>query len=49
MKEHNIIGSGGYGTVYRVVVDGLGYVAVKMIWENKKLDNNLEKSFHTEV
>lgn len=43
MKEHNIIGSGGYGTVYRVVIDGLGYVDVKMIWENKKLDNNLEK------
>ncbi|CAI8594672.1 unnamed protein product [Vicia faba] len=49
MTEHNIIGRGGYGTVYRVVIDGLGYVAVKKIWENKKLDNNLEKSFHTEV
>jgi len=49
MTENNIIGSGGYGTVYKVAVDGLGYVAVKKIWENKKLDQNLEKSFHTEV
>jgi tRNA A-37 threonylcarbamoyl transferase component Bud32 len=49
MTEDNIIGSGGYGTVYRVDIDGLGYVAVKKIWENRKLDNNLEKSFHTEV
>ncbi|XP_027357408.1 receptor-like protein kinase HSL1 [Abrus precatorius] len=49
LTEHNIIGSGGYGTVYRVEVDGLGYVAVKKIWENKKLDQNLESSFHNEV
>jgi serine/threonine protein kinase len=49
MTEDNIIGSGGYGTVYRVDIDGLGYVAVKKIWENRKLDNNLEKSFHAEV
>ncbi|XP_020221557.1 receptor-like protein kinase HSL1 [Cajanus cajan] len=49
LTEHNIIGSGGYGAVYRVAVDGLGYVAVKKIWENKKLDKNLETSFHTEV
>ncbi|XP_061356416.1 receptor-like protein kinase 5 [Gastrolobium bilobum] len=49
MTENNIIGSGGYGTVYRVAVDGLGYVAVKKIWENKRLDKNLESSFHTEV
>ncbi|KAH1161010.1 hypothetical protein AAZX31_01G007300 [Glycine max] len=49
LTENNIIGSGGYGAVYRVAVDGLGYIAVKKIWENKKLDKNLESSFHTEV
>ncbi|XP_027193390.1 uncharacterized protein [Cicer arietinum] len=49
MTENNVIGSGGYGKVYRVAVDGLGYIAVKKIWEKKKLDHNLEKSFHTEV
>ncbi|KAK7314399.1 hypothetical protein VNO77_32921 [Canavalia gladiata] len=49
LSEHNIIGSGGYGTVYRVAVNDIGYVAVKKIWENKKLDRNLESSFHTEV
>ncbi|KAL2321336.1 hypothetical protein Fmac_030305 [Flemingia macrophylla] len=49
LTEHNIIGSGGYGAVYRVAIDGLGYVAVKKIWENKKMDKNLESSFHTEV
>ncbi|OIW15963.1 hypothetical protein TanjilG_04498 [Lupinus angustifolius] len=49
MTEHNIIGSGGYGTVYRVAVDGLGYVAVKKIMNNKKLEKKLESSFHAEV
>ncbi|RDX97085.1 Receptor-like protein kinase HSL1, partial [Mucuna pruriens] len=49
LTEHNMIGSGGYGAVYRVALDGLGYVAVKKIWEDKKLDKNLESSFHTEV
>ncbi|KAK7314816.1 hypothetical protein VNO77_33344 [Canavalia gladiata] len=49
MTEQNIIGSGGYGTVYRVDVDGLGYVAVKKIWNNRKLDHKLENSFRAEV
>jgi len=49
MTEQNIIGSGGYGTVYRVNVDGLGYVAVKKIRSNKKLDDKLESSFRAEV
>ena len=49
LTENNVIGSGGYGAVYRAAVDGLGYVAVKKIWENKKLDKKLESSFHTEV
>lgn len=49
MTEHNIIGSGGYGTVYRVDVNGLGYVAVKKIWNNRKLDSKLISSFRAEV
>ncbi|KAK7245464.1 hypothetical protein RIF29_40310 [Crotalaria pallida] len=49
MTEHNIIGSGGYGTVYRVPINGLGYVAVKKISNNRKLDKKLENSFHAEV
>ena len=49
MTEQNIIGSGGYGTVYQVDVDDLGYVAVKKIRSNKKLDDKLESSFRAEV
>ncbi|CAL0322152.1 unnamed protein product [Lupinus luteus] len=49
MTEHNIIGSGGYGTVYRVPINDLGYVAVKKISNNKRLDKKLENSFHAEV
>ncbi|RDY03231.1 Receptor-like protein kinase HSL1, partial [Mucuna pruriens] len=48
MTEQNIIGRGGYGTVYRVDVS-LGYVAVKKIWNNRKLDHKLESSFRAEV
>ncbi|KAG5107892.1 hypothetical protein JHK84_044799 [Glycine max] len=49
MSEHNVIGSGGFGTVYRVPVDALGYVAVKKISSNRKLDHKLESSFRAEV
>ncbi|XP_027358922.1 receptor-like protein kinase 5 [Abrus precatorius] len=49
MTEHNIIGRGGYGAVYRVAVDGLGYVAVKKIWSSRKLEQNLVNSFLAEV
>ncbi|XP_047167091.1 receptor-like protein kinase HSL1 [Vigna umbellata] len=49
LTENNIIGSGGYGAVYRAAVDGLGYVAVKKIWDNEKINKKLESSFHTEV
>ncbi|KAK7314400.1 hypothetical protein VNO77_32922 [Canavalia gladiata] len=49
MTEHNVIGSGGFGTVYRVAVNGLGYVAVKRISNNTKLDHKLESSFRAEV
>ncbi|GAU22791.1 hypothetical protein TSUD_142310 [Trifolium subterraneum] len=49
LAEQNIIGSGGFGTVYRVPVDGLGYVAVKKITSNRKLRKKLETSFRAEV
>ncbi|KAL5173918.1 Receptor-like protein kinase HSL1 [Glycine soja] len=48
MTEQNIIGSGGYGIVYRIDV-GSGYVAVKKIWNNRKLEKKLENSFRAEV
>jgi len=48
MTEQSIIGSGGYGTVYRIDV-GSDYVAVKKIWNNRKLDKKLESSFRAEV
>ncbi|MED6161988.1 hypothetical protein PIB30_066113 [Stylosanthes scabra] len=49
MTEHNIIGSGGYGTVYRVNVNDFGFVAVKKISGNGRLDRKLENSFLSEV
>jgi tRNA A-37 threonylcarbamoyl transferase component Bud32 len=49
MTEQNVIGSGGFGTVYRIPVDDLTYVAVKKIASNKKLRHKLEASFHAEV
>ncbi|KEH27208.1 putative protein kinase RLK-Pelle-LRR-XI-1 family [Medicago truncatula] len=49
MTEQNIIGSGGFGTVYRVPVDGLTYVAVKKIKSNKNSRQQLEASFRAEV
>ncbi|KAL2321335.1 hypothetical protein Fmac_030304 [Flemingia macrophylla] len=49
LVEQNVIGSGGFGTVYRAPVDGLGYVAVKRISNNRKLDQKLENSFLAEV
>jgi len=49
MTEHNVIGSGGFGTVYRIPVDGLDHIAVKKICSNRKLDRKLESSFRAEV
>ncbi|CAI8594673.1 unnamed protein product [Vicia faba] len=49
MTEQNIIGSGGFGTVYRVPVNSLTYVAVKKIMCNRKLRQKLETSFRAEV
>ncbi|KAJ4870692.1 Protein kinase family protein with leucine-rich repeat domain [Raphanus sativus] len=48
--EHNVIGSGGSGKIYKIFIEGTGeYVAVKKIWNKKKLDKNLEKEFLAEV
>ncbi|KAL0008879.1 hypothetical protein SO802_010381 [Lithocarpus litseifolius] len=50
LTEENVIGSGGSGKVYRVVVnDSNNFVAVKRIWNNRKLEQKLEKEFHAEV
>ena len=48
--ENNVIGSGGSGKVYRVGVnDSNNFVAVKRIWNSRKLEQKLEKEFHAEV
>ncbi|CAK9137051.1 unnamed protein product [Ilex paraguariensis] len=50
LTESNAIGSGGSGKVYRVPINYSGdYVAVKRIWNDKKLDQKLEKEFLAEV
>ncbi|XP_054793274.1 receptor-like protein kinase 5 [Prosopis cineraria] len=50
LTDDNLIGSGGFGKVYRVPSNHPGeYVAVKKIWNSKKLDDNLEKDFMSEV
>ncbi|XP_019191703.1 PREDICTED: receptor-like protein kinase 5 [Ipomoea nil] len=48
--EDNVIGSGGSGEVYLVPLHQTGEkVAVKRIWNCKKLDRKLEKEFQAEV
>ncbi|XP_074276480.1 uncharacterized protein LOC141600193 [Silene latifolia] len=50
LNESNMIGSGGFGQVYRIPVNESGdYVAVKRIWSNEKMSNTLEKEFLAEV
>ncbi|KAJ3692066.1 hypothetical protein LUZ60_012416 [Juncus effusus] len=51
MKEENVIGSGGAGKVYKIqLLNGEGLiVAVKKIFEGKKMDDKLEKTFKAEV
>ncbi|KAK9683822.1 hypothetical protein RND81_10G167200 [Saponaria officinalis] len=50
LDECNMIGSGGSGQVYRIPVNGSGgVVAVKRIWNNKKMNTTLEKEFLAEV
>ncbi|PKA64488.1 Receptor-like protein kinase HSL1 [Apostasia shenzhenica] len=48
ITDGNLIGSGGCGKVYRVAV-GPETVAVKKIWNARKLDSKLEKEFQAEV
>ncbi|XWS72505.1 hypothetical protein CRYUN_Cryun02cG0045600 [Craigia yunnanensis] len=50
LTDNNIVGSGGSGKVYRIVINHSGEsVAVKKIWNTKKLDHKLEKEFLAEV
>ncbi|KAK8938967.1 Leucine-rich repeat receptor-like serine/threonine-protein kinase BAM1 [Platanthera zijinensis] len=49
LTEENIIGRGGGGKVYSVSLAGGIVVAVKKIWNARKLDSHLEKEFQAEV
>ncbi|XP_022729100.1 receptor-like protein kinase HSL1 [Durio zibethinus] len=50
LTDNNLIGSGGSGKVYRIFINLSGEsVAVKKIWNTKKLDHKLEKEFLAEV
>ncbi|XP_039164156.1 receptor-like protein kinase 5 [Eucalyptus grandis] len=50
LKEDNVIGSGGSGKVYHIIVNPSGdAVAVKRISNNQKLNEKLEKQFVAEV
>ncbi|KAG0486432.1 hypothetical protein HPP92_008527 [Vanilla planifolia] len=48
LSDENLVGSGGGGKVYRVI-SGRETVAVKKIWNARKVDSKLEKEFHAEV
>ncbi len=46
LTENNVISSSGSGKVYRVVVNSPhDIVAVKWIWNNRKLEQKFEKNF----
>ncbi|XP_006366693.1 receptor-like protein kinase HSL1 [Solanum tuberosum] len=50
LTENNMIGSGGSGKVYRISIGRPNeYVAVKMIWSDRKVDYILEREFLAEV
>ncbi|GMN50617.1 hypothetical protein TIFTF001_019774 [Ficus carica] len=50
LNDHNLIGSGGSGIVYRIPVNDQGdIVAVKRIWNNRKVEHRLEQEFLSEV
>ncbi|XP_059431679.1 receptor-like protein kinase 5 [Corylus avellana] len=50
LTEKNVIGCGGSGKVYRVAVNPVcEVVAVKKIWNSRKLEHKLEKEFIAEV
>ncbi|RYR42222.1 hypothetical protein HN51_018656 [Arachis hypogaea] len=50
LTDSNLIGSGGFGKVYRIASNRPGeYVAVKQIWSDKDVDHKREKEFMAEV
>ncbi|PUZ60301.1 hypothetical protein GQ55_4G112700 [Panicum hallii var. hallii] len=58
IREENVIGSGGSGKVYRIHLGTGGrdeesgggrMVAVKRIWNSRKVDEKLDKEFESEV
>ncbi|XP_057525017.1 receptor-like protein kinase HSL1 [Amaranthus tricolor] len=50
LTEKNVIGYGGSGKVYQIPLNEMGdMVAVKKIWNTKKMSRNLEKEFNAEV
>ncbi|XP_019239581.1 PREDICTED: receptor-like protein kinase HSL1 isoform X2 [Nicotiana attenuata] len=50
LKDENVIGHGGSGKVYRVVIDQIGDTyAVKSIWHDKSSGGKLPKDFLAEV
>ncbi|CAN6201344.1 unnamed protein product [Urochloa humidicola] len=61
ISEQNVIGSGGSGKVYRIHLGGAAggdeesggagsrMVAVKRIWNSRKVDEKLDKEFESEV
>ncbi|RVW79224.1 LRR receptor-like serine/threonine-protein kinase HSL2 [Vitis vinifera] len=50
LTENNLIGCGGSGKVYRIANNRSGeLLAVKMICNNRRLDQKLQKQFETEV
>lgn len=50
LTEDNVIGSGGSGKVYCMDIDDSGEkVAIKRIWNNRKLGHSLKKQFLAEV
>ncbi|XP_077217682.1 uncharacterized protein LOC143852164 [Tasmannia lanceolata] len=51
LTEENMVGSGGFGKVYRIALGNRSreIVSVKKIWNNRNLDEELEKEFQAEV
>lgn len=51
LTDEHLIGSGGSGQVYRIYIGNRAneYVAVKKIWNNRRLNWKVEKTFEAEV